>query len=504
MSDEPHAGKAAVSQGTEGPAEVSESEATSLDAGPRPTRRAESTSCNGAGIPVFAEPSARNRTAAHTAAHGTGPSVDPALDDGAPPSRGEWLLSQVGSALASSFDYDLTLRRALDMTLPWLGDWAILDLLGESDGVRRAVVSWSPTEDQSIARLLRRRPPVPGDGSDPIVRVLNDGESELIEHVSDPTLWGHGVVDRLAPRSWITVPVRARGRVIGALTFLTARSKRRLGRAHLVLAERLASQIGLAADNARLYDEAARAIEAKSAFLAVMSHELRTPLTAIIGYTELLSDGLFGEVTDQQQLQLGRVRESSEHLLKVVEQVLQYAKLESRQELPEPEAIDACSIVEQAVSAVRPLAERKGIALETGGLRQPIGLRADPERLRQVLVNLLGNAVKFTGAGEVRVNVRERNDRVVFEVRDTGPGIPAGQLGRIFEPFWQADQRFTRPKPGSGLGLSVTRQLVALLGGGIDVSSTVGVGSTFTFWVPRDASCGGGVSGGRDSGMGES
>ena len=235
----------------------------------------------------------------------------------------------------------------------------------------------------------------------------------------------------------------------------------------------------------QLHEESKRAREAKSAFLAVMSHELRTPLTAIMGYTELLADGLFGPVSSEQRVQLARVRESSEHLLRVVEEVLQYARLDAGRERPALEELDVAEVVDQVLAKIRPLAERKGLSLRVNVPAGGLPWRSDPGMLRQILANLLGNAVKFTERGEVRLDASMRDDVLVIEVTDTGVGIPASMEDSIFEPFWQADQRFTRLQQGSGLGLSLTRELVALLGGRIEVRSSEGTGSVFTVWLPR-------------------
>ena len=238
-------------------------------------------------------------------------------------------------------------------------------------------------------------------------------------------------------------------------------------------------------DDARLRAEATRGIEAKSAFLAVMSHELRTPLTAILGYTELLADGLFGPISSEQRVQLGRVRESSEHLLRTVEEVLLYARLDAGRERRELREFDVGVVLDDAMTFVRRMAERKQLALTMD--RPPDGTRwrSDPAKLRQVLVNLLSNAVKFTERGEVRLAASTREDLLVLTVTDTGEGIPESMVDSIFEPFWQADQRFTRQQQGSGLGLSLTKELVSLLGGRIEVRSTVGEGSVFTVTLPR-------------------
>ena len=467
------------------------------------------TERSGAAIPVFDE-TGRAAEATHprplNGARGSDVEVGLVLGGGdhrpADPPSADWLLSQVSAVLASSFDYLLTVRSALELSLPWLGDWAILDLLSDDADVTRASVARVADADREIARRLWRGPPSLADDADPIARVLRSGKPVLIEDVSDAmratlvsTAWGRDTVRHLAPRSWLTVPLRARGTTIGALTFLATRSNRRLDRMYLGLAQQFADRVAIAVDNARLYEQVTRANEAKSAFLAVMSHELRTPLTTIIGYTELLADGLFGDVNEQQQLHLGRVRESSEHLMRIVDDVLRYARLEAHQERPQIDDVEVGALIDQVITLVRPQADRKRLALLKESPPGALCLRTDAGRLGQVLVNLLGNAVKFTDAGEVVLVTKADDAAVVFEVRDTGRGIPPAQLTRIFEPFWQADQRFTRSQAGTGLGLSVTKELVTLLGGTLGVQSTEGVGSTFTVRIPMNA-----FSEGRDAG----
>lgn len=232
--------------------------------------------------------------------------------------------------------------------------------------------------------------------------------------------------------------------------------------------------------------QAQAANESKSAFLATMSHELRTPLTAVIGYEELLASGITGPITDAQGAQLGRIKRSAGHLLSLIDEVLTYARVEAHREVVTREPVTVAQLVDAATTLITPLAEAKGLAFAVHAPERPLTLSTDPLKARQILVNLLGNAVKFTARGEIALAVREDGEAVIFQVRDTGIGIAPEHLDRIFDPFWQVQQKPTRTVGGTGLGLSVAHRLARLLGGDVTAESTVGEGSTFTLRLPRD------------------
>jgi len=232
--------------------------------------------------------------------------------------------------------------------------------------------------------------------------------------------------------------------------------------------------------------EAERATRAKNDFLAVMSHELRTPLNAIIGYGSLLREGIPDPATDGQSRQLERIASSARHLLALIDQVLTLSRVELGEEQVQPAHASAQELVEEAASMVEPQARAKGLAFEVSLPLEPIELTTDADKLRQALVNLLGNAVKFTERGTIQVRLAaDGYDAVVFEVEDTGIGIAPQHLDRVFESFWQVDQAPARRAGGVGLGLHVTRRLVRLLGGDVTVRSQLGNGSCFTVRVPR-------------------
>jgi signal transduction histidine kinase len=249
------------------------------------------------------------------------------------------------------------------------------------------------------------------------------------------------------------------------------------------------------AENARMEAETARAEaeranNSKTDFLAVMSHELRTPLTAIMGYEELLSDGITGPVTELQRQQLGRINASARHLLGLIDEILTFARVDIGRERVRWESMSVNHTLADAAALVEPMASAKSINFFVHVLEEDQAIQTDGTKLRQMLVNLLSNAIKFTEKGEVRVECTVDNGILEVRIADTGVGISAENIEDIFEPFWQAEQTATRRTSGTGLGLSVTRKLARLLGGDVTVASKVGAGSTFLLTLPMKAPAG--------------
>jgi len=232
--------------------------------------------------------------------------------------------------------------------------------------------------------------------------------------------------------------------------------------------------------------EAESANGAKSDFLAVMSHELRTPLSAIMGYQELLADGITGPINDQQAQQLGRIKASARHLLSLIDEILTFTRLDAGKETLDIERLDLRSLLEQSAELIEPLAHVKHLEVKVVGPVAETMVETDATKVRQMLVNLLSNAVKFTDEGQITLTGERCGDQLCLTVSDTGIGIAQDQQQRIFEPFWQVEQSATRRATGTGLGLTVTRRLANLLGGDVTVTSTPGSGSTFTIMLPVD------------------
>jgi PAS domain S-box-containing protein len=249
----------------------------------------------------------------------------------------------------------------------------------------------------------------------------------------------------------------------------------------------LSEQLSLqAVELERQREEAQTANRVKSEFLAAMSHELRTPLNAIGGYAQLIQLGLSGPVTEAQLQQLDRVQKSQQHLLSVINDILNYSRIEAGkvtydiQSFPIHEAVDAVAPI------IEPLANAQGLSLKTGACAPDLIARADRGKVEQILINVLSNAVKFTDAGSIEVTCGGTAEKITVSIRDTGLGISPEHIDTIFEPFSQVGRTLSSPKEGAGLGLSISRDLALAMDGGLSVESHEGKGSTFILTLPRE------------------
>jgi len=236
--------------------------------------------------------------------------------------------------------------------------------------------------------------------------------------------------------------------------------------------------------------EAEMASRAKSQFLANMSHELRTPLNAIIGFSDVMTKGVFGPIGSPRYMQYAAdINRSGQHLLELINGVLDMSRIEAGQQALAAEDVDLAPLASECLGYLSVRADDSGVALENGVGVEQLRVRVDRRALRQILLNLLSNAVKFTPrGGRVRIEARSEGKAIAISVADTGIGIPAADLDRIFEPFQQAESTVARRREGTGLGLSITKNLVGLSGGSIVVASEVGKGTTITVRLPTAAS----------------
>ena len=416
-------------------------------------------------------------------------------------------LAEVSRCLAESLDYETTLTTVAGMSLPYLGAWCIVDVWTGDDGIRRLAVLHPDPARQALARTLHERYPPHADDLLGAPRVIRTKRPEVVLDVSDAALEATArdgehlrLLRELGIGAYVIAPMVAHDRVVGAMTFVTVESGRRFGDLDLILAEDLAARAALAVENARLHTEAiearreavaAQAVaeaasRAKSEFLAVMSHELRTPLNAITGYVDLIEMGLHGPVTREQRADLASIQRSQRHLMGLINGVLNYSRLEAGAVLYAVQNVAVDEVLATCEALVAPQVSSRRLAMSFDGCDPELKVRADAEKLQQILLNLLTNAVKFTEpGGRITLACAPTPDTVAITVADTGHGIAADQLERIFEPFVQVDARLTRTREGVGLGLAISRDLARGMGGDLTVESSPGAGSTFTLLLPR-------------------
>ncbi len=329
------------------------------------------------------------------------------------------------------------------------------------------------------------------EGVSIIGHVCHTGESLIVNDVSQsPTHLPHPLLEET--RAEIGIPLKIGGRVTGALDVQAARINA-FTEDEMAVLQTLADQIAIALDNARSFEMAQQAVEEmrevdrlKSEFLANMSHELRTPLNSIIGFSRVILKGIDGPINEIQEQDLEAIHHSGQHLLDMINNILDLSKIEAGKMELNIEEIQLNDVLDSVISTARGLVKEKPIKLLTDVPEELPLVNADRTRVRQIMLNLLQNAAKFTDEGNitVHVDVKEEEKAVKISVVDTGIGISPEDQDKLFERFSQVDSSLTRKVGGSGLGLSITKLLVEMQGGEIDLSSEPGGGTTFWFTLP--------------------
>lgn len=420
-------------------------------------------------------------------------------------------LAEASRILAMSLSDQMLLAELARFCVPTIADYCSLHVMDEDGTLRRVETAHYDPAKQDALRALVNRYEYRLDGPGEVPGVIRSQQPLIMPRLDLTSIKAAAhdpetvkLLEEIGPRSFMCVPLIARGRPLGAISLTMTDSGRTFGPTDLDLAMELARRTAVAIDNAMIYRrslalrlEAEAASTAKSDFLAKMSHEIRTPINAMMGYAELIEMGISGPVSQAQIKQLGRIRASGEHLTSLVNEILDLAKIEAGRMGVEQTNSIASDAIEAALAMVRPQATAKTIELahHVDG-DASIEYVGDPQRVQQILANLLSNAVKFTAAGgrvTVRCGLSKRDDLsaderdhswACIEVEDTGVGISAGDLERVFDPFVQVDDGYTRAHGGTGLGLTISRGLAKKMGGDITVASTPGKGSRFSLWLP--------------------
>jgi signal transduction histidine kinase len=338
--------------------------------------------------------------------------------------------------------------------------------------------------------FLQSHPTSPGRGTVSGRAVLEGRTIHITDVLADPE-YDYGEGQKVGGyRTLLGVPLMREGAAVGTLVLGRA-TPRPFTPQQIELVESFADQAVIAIENVRLFDEIQdksrqleEASQHKSQFLANMSHELRTPLNAILGYTELMADGAYGEPSEKMLGILKRLEANGRHLLGLINDVLDLSKIEAGQLELELSDYSIQDIAQTVRSTLEPLATDKKLAFKIQMAPELPPGRGDGRRLTQVLINLVGNAIKFTDAGEVAIKAEANNGSFDVSVRDTGPGISATDQAKLFQEFQQADNAITRKKGGTGLGLAISKRIIEMHGGKIWVESQPGQGSTFAFKLP--------------------
>jgi len=400
-------------------------------------------------------------------------------------------LADAGAALSASLDYEATLSAVARLAVPAIADWCAVDIVGDRGVLQRLAVVHVDPEKLELARALEERYPADPAARGGVHEVLRTGRPAFMSRIP-PALVDAGARDEEHRRilralnltSYMCVPLATQGRTFGAITFVSAESGREYAEGDLRMAREIAARASMAVENARSYARATEASRLKDEFLATLSHELRTPLNAVLGYARMLRLGTMPAEKAGQALEV--VERNATSLKQIIEDVLDVSRIVAGRLRLNVEPVDLPGIVHEACATVMPAADAKGVRVETVIDPLATAVSGDPDRLQQIVWNLMSNAIKFTPrGGRVQLRLSRVNSRVEIAVSDTGSGIAPDFLPFVFERFRQADATFAREHGGLGLGLAIVKQLAELHGGTVSASSEgLGGGATFVVRLP--------------------
>lgn len=401
--------------------------------------------------------------------------------------REQAFLADAGPLLAESLDYERTLARIGELAVREIADICIIDIVADDGRVLRIGVTCRDGCRKEVCDTLQN---VDLDRDRPHLMhtVLHERRSVLLREPSEELIAslaqdaGHLAALRAADiRSMVGVPLLVRGRMLGAMAFLSSSSSRQYDDADVRLAEELARRAALSIENARLYRAAQRATRTRDEVLGVVAHDLRNPLQGIYMFAKVLAD-THGHPERRSRKPLEAIERAVGRMSRLIQDLLDVASIEAGQLSLARQRLSAAAIVAGVVDTQRPLAAAASLTLDLDAAADLPDIDADADRLLQVFENLIGNAVKFTHpGGAITLRARCRDDDVLFSVSDTGPGIRAEDVARLFDRYWQATRSDRR---GAGLGLPIARGIIEAHGGRMWVESTPGEGSTFLLAIP--------------------
>jgi PAS domain S-box-containing protein len=405
--------------------------------------------------------------------------------------RSARFLADAGVALAGVVDAESTLQKVARLAVPFFADWCVVDMVEAEGPMRRVAVAHSDPRRTDLGYELAKRYPVHPSLSHGPPRVLRTGRSEMMADTSDEFLVQAArdpkhlaILRQLGLKSYLWVPLKARGKNVGVISFVTAESGRHYDLADLAVAEELARRASIALENAQLYAELRLADRRKDEFLATLAHELRNPLAPLRNALEILkSPNVEPAVIDQAR---GMMDRQVRQLVRLVDDLLDVSRIMQGKIELRKERIDLVVAVQHALETAQPAIAGAGHQLRCDLPPEPLILEADPIRIAQAIANLLHNSAKYTEpGGRIAISAARENGEAVVRVRDTGVGIAADMLPRIFDLFVQGDRRQNRSQGGMGIGLTLVRSLAEIHGGRVSARSDgPGKGSEFVLRLP--------------------
>lgn len=406
------------------------------------------------------------------------------------------LLATAGWVLAASLDLDSTLATIAELPVPLLGEWSLLELLTPDGEIRRAAAAhMDPRRHEDTSALVSRA--LSSASNDlPMTSALRIAHGVEAQNITDIPAWlaanfpdpvSRAIVETLGAGSVLIVPLRAGGRAIGALHLVRTRPGSTHSREEIHVADQFAGLAALAIENARLYEESRRAVRERDEMLAIVSHDLRNPVNAIVMLTGAVLSRRISDLEGDDHALMGRdeveaIRNAASQANDLIQDLQDVSRIASGRLRVEHRPVSSAALLKEAADVIGPAMSQAGLTFTRQFSDDLPTVKADRHRVQQVLSNLLGNAVRFTPrGGEIVLSARLEESSLRISVRDTGPGVAAEDVPRLFERYWQAPRLM---RAGSGLGLFIARGIVEAHGGMIGVNSTPGEGSEFWFTLP--------------------